>query len=90
MRITYDGEADALYVELRAAEPQDSIDLEDGVTVDLDSQGHVIGREILGARRRLGKDGLSQLTVQRLNSEPVLRVRNDSGPSQARIVDSGF
>jgi len=81
MRITYDGEADALYVELRAAEPHDNIDLEDGVTADLDSQGHVIGFEILGARQRLGKDALSQLTVQRLNGEPVLQVKNDRGPS---------
>jgi len=79
MRITYDGEADALYVELRAAEPHDNIDLEDGVTADLDSQGHVIGFEILGARKRLGREALAQLKVERLNGERVLAVKNDNG-----------
>lgn len=78
MRITYDGEADALYVELRAAEPHDNIDLEEGVTADLDSEGHVIGFEILGARKRLGREALAQLKVERLNGERVLAVKNDN------------
>ncbi len=32
MKITYDPEADALYIELREAQPADSIDIEEGVT----------------------------------------------------------
>ena len=43
MKITYDPEADALYIELRDARPGDSMDIEEGVTVDLDGEGHIIG-----------------------------------------------
>lgn len=66
MRITYDPEADALYIELRPAEPLDSQDIEEGVTVDLDTDGHVIGIEVLHVRERLGHDALSSIVLERL------------------------
>lgn len=66
MRITYDEEADALYIQLRVSEPQDSIDLEEGVTVDLDAGGHVVGMEILDARERLGSEALGSVSIERL------------------------
>jgi uncharacterized protein YuzE len=78
VRISYDGEADALYIELRTSEPKDSFDLEDGVTADLDAQGHVIGLEVLGARKRLGKEALAHLTVERLASDKVLQIKDDT------------
>lgn len=46
MRITYDPEADALYIELRAARSVESVDLEDGVSADLDADGRVLGFEV--------------------------------------------
>lgn len=66
MRITYDPEADALYVELRYARAVDNVDIEDGISVDLDSEGHVLGFEILGARERLGRDPLDDVSIERL------------------------
>ena len=53
-KIEYDREADALYIQLRAIHPDDNIDIEEGVTVDLDKDGHIIGIEILDASERLG------------------------------------
>ena len=66
MRITYDAEADVLYIELRRATPEDSLDLEDGVTANLDANGHVIGLEFLDARQRLGSDALANASLERL------------------------
>ena len=66
MRITYDPEADALYIELRHATPHDSIDLEEGVTADLDENGHVIGLEVLDARERLGSEALGSIAIEKL------------------------
>ncbi len=66
MRITYDPEGDALYIELRRATPADSLDLEDGVTADLDAQGHVIGLEVLDVRERLGRDALASVVLEQL------------------------
>lgn len=68
MRITYDPEADALYIELRSGAPADSIDLEDGVTADLDADGHVIGLEVLDVRERLGPDALASVSIEQLLS----------------------
>ena len=54
MRITYDPAVDALYIELRHAEPTDSRGIEEGVTADLDADGHVIGIEVLHVRETHG------------------------------------
>lgn len=70
MKITYDSEADALYIELRDDVPAcDAIDVEPGVSVDLDEHGHVIGLEILDAAERLTPEELSLVSYEDLVSE---------------------
>jgi uncharacterized protein YuzE len=71
MRITYDPEADALYIELRRATPADSRDIEEGLTADLDADGHVIGIEVLHVRERLGRDALDRVILERLPLTPT-------------------
>ncbi|MPZ71282.1 MAG: DUF2283 domain-containing protein [Actinobacteria bacterium] len=66
MKITYDSEADALYILLRKGDAASSEDIEEGVTVDFDADGHVLGLEMLDARDRLGVDGLSKITFEDL------------------------
>ena len=66
VRISYDPHADALYIQLRTVPPADSIDLEEGVTADLDQDGHVVGLEVLDATERLGADALSRVALERL------------------------
>lgn len=66
MRVTYDPEVDALYVTLRDGVAEDSVDIEDGVTVELDADGHILGVEILDARRRGA--AVDQLAFERLHS----------------------
>ena len=53
MRIEYDPEANALYIRFRDTKPADNIDIEDGLTVDLDDQKRLIGIEILDVSHRL-------------------------------------
>ncbi len=72
MIITYDREVDALYIELRQVKAKDSVDIEEGVTVDLDDDGHIVGVEILDASERLGKDQLHSVTLKDLAWEPAL------------------
>ena len=66
MRITYDPEADALYIDLRTTRAEDSVDLEEGVTADLDADGHVIGLEVLDAREKLGDEALASVALEQL------------------------
>ncbi len=72
MKIEYDKEADALYIQLREATVDDNIDIEEGVTVDLDEKRHIVGIEILDASKRLSLEDLVNITIQNL---PVDKVR---------------
>ena len=66
MKITYDPEADALYIELRDARPSDSMDIEEGVTAELDDQGHIIGLEVLDASKRMTLEDLANVSFENL------------------------
>ncbi len=72
MKIEYDPEADALYIQVREARPDDNIDIEEGVTVDVDEQGHIVGLEILDASKRLSASDLTNITIQRLPLETTV------------------
>mgnify|MGYP001608433316 CR=1 FL=1 len=72
MVITYDREVDALYIQLTETKPARGMDIEEGVTVDLDAQGHMVGIEILDASERLGKAQLHSVTLKDLAFEPSL------------------
>lgn len=66
MKITYDPQADALYIALREAQSHDNVDIEEGVSADLDGQGHIIGFEILDASKRLTPAELHSLRIENL------------------------
>ena len=53
MKIEYSKDIDALYIRLREAKIADSRDIEEGVTIDLDEKGHIVGIEILDASEKL-------------------------------------
>ena len=72
MIITYDREADALYIHLTETKPARGIDIEEGVTADLDAEGHLVGIEILDASARLGPEQLHSVTLKDLAWEPSL------------------
>lgn len=66
MRIEYDKEADALYIQLREAHVDDNIDIEEGVTVDLDEKRHIIGIEILDASKKLSLKDIVNISIENL------------------------
>jgi len=55
-------QANARYIQIREARVDDNIDIEDGVTVDLDEDRHIVGVEILDTTKRLspGKPSTKQ------------------------------
>ena len=69
MRIEYDKEADALYIQLREVYVDDNIDLEEGLTVDLDEKRHVVGIEILDASKKLSLRDMANITIENLPLE---------------------
>ena len=69
MKIEYDGKADALYIQFRRAVVEDNMDVEEGVNVDLDKEGHIVGIEILAARKRFGASGIANISIEGLPVE---------------------
>jgi uncharacterized protein YuzE len=59
MKMTYDPDVDALYIELRDEAIAESVDLEEGVTLDLDASGQIIGIEILDVRHRIDVEAMT-------------------------------
>jgi len=48
------------------ADQLDSRDIEEGVTADLDADGHVLGIEVLHVRERLGREALASVVLEQL------------------------
>ena len=71
MKIEYSKSVDALYIRLREARINDSIDIEEGVTVDLDEKGHIVGIEILDASEKLDISELVNISIENLPLEKV-------------------
>ena len=71
MKIEYSKSVDALYIRLREAKIVDSKDIEEGVTVDLDENGHIVGLEILDASEKLNTSDLVNISIENLPLERV-------------------
>ncbi|OGW06392.1 MAG: hypothetical protein A2Z59_11155 [Nitrospinae bacterium RIFCSPLOWO2_02_39_17] len=71
MKIEYDREADALYIQLREAFVEDNIDIEEGITIDLDEKRHLIGIEVLDASKKLSLKDLVNVTIENLPFEKI-------------------
>ena len=63
--ITYDPEADAMYIRLQKGRYEVSEELDDGIVVDRDKKGKVLGIEILWVKKRLGKKFLKKISSKK-------------------------
>ncbi len=71
MKIEYSKAADALYVYFKQSEVAKSKEVEEGVVVDLDADGHLVGIEILEASVRVGIPDLVNVSIENLPLEMV-------------------
>ena len=60
MKVTYDKNADALYVSFRTSDIQRTIEISDGFHVDVDSKGKLVGVEMLNASEAIPPRDLTQ------------------------------
>ena len=63
MQIDYDPQADAIYVQLRPGEVDDTLTVGKYIFVDVDKDGVPLGLEILFAGRVLARQDLTSVTV---------------------------
>jgi uncharacterized protein YuzE len=71
VKIEYSKQADALYIHLREVPVAESRDVEEGVTLDFDAEGHIVGLEILDASERMGLSSLVNVSIENLPIERV-------------------
>ena len=66
MEISYDKEADALYIEFRKGEFSKNKKIDDFTIVDLDKNENILGIELLDASKRIPTKSLSEVNVKNL------------------------
>ena len=63
MKLRYYPETDSLYVEFKVGSGAETLEVNDSVIIDIDSQGEVVGLDIDQASKRLD---LSELEIEAL------------------------
>jgi uncharacterized protein YuzE len=63
MKIKYDKEANAFYVRFSERDIVESEEVRPGLIVDFDSEGRIVGLEMLDARMQLPADALASLAA---------------------------
>lgn len=72
MRVEYDKSVDALYIRIHMGDAVRTVDVQEGVNIDLDAEGRVIGLEILNALQLYRPEELFQFDAEALAmAEPV-------------------
>ena len=66
MRIEYDSQADALYIHLLEVTVYRTVELSEGLNIDLDEKGRLIGIEILDALDRYSPQEIFNIDIEQL------------------------
>jgi len=66
MRIEYDREIDALYVRLQEKYVHRTIEIEEGINIDFDKNGKLVGLEILDATERYSLADIYNISTENL------------------------
>ncbi|MDO8744445.1 MAG: DUF2283 domain-containing protein [Candidatus Brocadiaceae bacterium] len=72
MKIEYDKEVDSLYIRIQEKEVSHTKELEEGINLDMDNEGKIIGLEIIGATEKYNlKDIFNISTENLILEEPI-------------------
>ena len=66
MKIEYDHEVDALYIRIQEKEVSRTKEIEEGINLDIDEEGRIIGLEIIGAKERYNPKDIFNIATENL------------------------
>jgi len=66
MKIEYDRQVDALYIRIQETQVARTQEISEGVNVDFDGQGRLIGLEVLAAAERYSLADIFNLSTENL------------------------
>ena len=64
MKVFYDNEVDALYLELGSGKPEGVSEISDGVNLDITHDGKLVGIEILEASKKIDIQTILSYTLE--------------------------
>jgi uncharacterized protein YuzE len=73
MKIEYDREVDALYIRIQNKKVSRTKELEEGINLDIDADGKIIGLEIIGAVERYNKKDIFNIATENLILEKAIK-----------------
>lgn len=68
MKLEYDAQADAIYIRLKETDIATTREVEDNLVIDLDSDGKMVGIELLFVSDYLDPDDVASFTVSNLRA----------------------
>jgi uncharacterized protein YuzE len=66
MKIEYDKDADAVYIEFSKGEFAKNKKIDNDTIIDLDDNNNILGIEIINVSKRLSKDFISNIIVSNI------------------------
>lgn len=75
MKVSYDEEADALYIKLRDGDYDESDEVQEGIILDYDAEGNLIAIEILNASTRFTLQDLTNVSFELQSTRKVEEVK---------------
>jgi uncharacterized protein YuzE len=66
MKIEYDKQVDALYIRIQEKDVARTQEVSDGVNLDFDDKGRLIGLEVLSASKRYSSSDIFNLSTENL------------------------
>lgn len=66
MEISYDKEADAIYIEFKKGGFYKNKKIDDFTVIDMDQKGNLLGIELLNASKRIPAKSFSEVSVKNL------------------------
>jgi uncharacterized protein YuzE len=63
MKIEYDKQADAIYIQIQEKEVASSREIEEGVVIDFDEQNKVVGFEVLQASKKFDIKDIAAVNI---------------------------
>lgn len=74
MKIEYDREVDALYIRIQEKYVARTEELEEGINLDMDEDGKIIGLEIIGAVERYDRKDIFNIVTENLMFEETKQI----------------
>ena len=66
MKIEYDKKVDALYIRIQEKEVARTQEVSDGINLDFDGEGRLIGLEVLAASKRYSSSDIFNFSTENL------------------------